>query len=45
MKYFYAEPLNIAIEKGNFEIIKLLMACDNLNMNAFSILNRQLSYS
>lgn len=32
--FFYATPLHLAIEKGNIEIVRLLLSKPNLNINS-----------
>lgn len=38
----YKTPLNIAVEKGNIDIIKLLLSCKNINVNVASIPNEKI---
>lgn len=38
MNFFNITPLSIAIEKGNIEIVKLLLSSEKVNVNLSSIL-------
>lgn len=35
--YFHKTPLHIAIDTGNLDIIKLLISCDRIDVNLYSI--------
>ena len=43
--YFYCfneTPLNAAVKKGNFEIVKLLLNCKDIDVNSKTVLNEYL---
>lgn len=40
----YKTALNLAIEKDNLEIVKLLLVSQNIDVNMKSILNQKISY-
>lgn len=42
MNYFHSSPLLLAVEKQNIEIVRLLLSCDNIDVNSINICNHNL---